>query len=75
MVISVFFSPTPPLPPTLSATTFVSPNYPCQLPQLPDGSTTAVTGSIVRRHSESTRARREFENVSTAIKNQLTQRS
>ena len=56
---------------TITATQFVEPVYPGQHPNVPAGTSTANTSTIVRRHTEDLHQWCEFKNVNTALKNQL----
>ena len=56
---------------TITATQFVEPIYPGQHPNVPAGTSTANTTTLVRRHTEDLRQWREFKNVNTMLKNQL----
>ena len=56
---------------TIAATQFIEPIYPGQHPNIPAGTSTANTSTIVRRHTEDLHQWREFKNVNTTLKNQL----
>ena len=56
---------------TITATQFVEPIYPGQHPNVPAGTSTANTSTIVCRHTEDLRQWHEFKNVNTALKKQL----
>ena len=56
---------------TIAATQFIEPIYPGQHPQVPAGTSAANTSTIVRHHTEDLHQWREFQNVNTALKNQL----
>ena len=56
---------------TITATQFVEPVYPGQHPNVPAGTSTANTSTIVRRHTKDLRQWRKFKKVNTALKNQL----
>ena len=56
---------------TIAATQFVEPIYPGQHPNVPAGTSTANTSTIVRHHTEDLRQWQEFKNINTALKNQL----
>ena len=55
----------------IAATQFIEPIYPGQHPNVPAGTGTANTSTIIRHHTEDLRQWREFKNVNTALKNQL----
>lgn len=52
---------------TVSATPWANPPYPGPTPVIPAGATAAVTGEIVRQHTENLREWKEYANMEQAL--------